>query len=169
MKNCLREPKACIGRDCRDIKVNGVASLCCREEIMEEQSLVQSIVDSIDDCSKDINSLQKISSKLSFAAHIINHNGNEELIEILPILKRFSLLMYEYKETIVDDCTTGNLFCSFIQEVKKWLTDSFLVEYSFNNSLTQRASMISDITTIEMTLGVCMIDEYSDSIDDLFF
>ncbi len=164
MRKCITNLHLCIGRDAREI--NGQ---CCHDEIRQEISIVQNIVDSIDDCSKDLNSLQRVSSKLSYGASVINKNGEEELIEVFPIVKRFSHLMHEFQEKILNDTDTNFLVCSFTQELKKWFSYAFLEEVNPVELQMQRQSIISDIHTIEMTLGICMISESSEYLDDIFF
>lgn len=171
MRTCIKSTKICIGRDCREFEIKGNAELCCLEEIKEEKEIVQNIIDTIDDCTRCKESLLKISSKLSYGANVINNNGEDELIEVLPLIKRFSLLVYEFREKILQDPSIVDLTCSFNNEIKGWLSYTFLADIYPNQHPIQRQSIVSDMNTVEMALGVCMLEEYFDesSLDDLFF
>jgi hypothetical protein len=170
MRNCINSPVRCIGRDSRDIQTRGNKILCCKEEIQDEKDTVLNLIDTIDDCAKDKNSLLKVSSKLSYAAHTINKNDEKELIEVFGVVKRFSLLMHEFQDKILTEKTTSDLVCTFTHEVQKWFRYRFLQdEYPFAVPV-QYQSILADINIIEMGLGVCMLsDHYDDSLDDLFF
>lgn len=136
-----------------------------------KKEAVLSLINTIDDCAKDHKSLLKVSSKLSYAAHTINKNNEEERIEVLPVVKRFSFLLYEFQDKILHDSTTRDLACTFTHEVQKWFRYRFLGdEYPFSPPV-QYQSILADMNTIEMGLGVCMLPIYSenDSLDDLFF
>lgn len=160
----------CIGRDSRDFII-GKTRVCCKEEIKEEKEIVQTIIDTIDDYSKDSHSLQKVSCKLSYGAHVINHNNDPELLQILPIIKRFAQLIYEFQEKILHDSTIGELTCSFTHEIKRWFGYHFLQQHGAYHHPVQVQSIIADMDTVEMALGVCMIAAAADDdcLDDLFF
>ncbi len=171
IRTCIKDPIPCIGRDCRDLVMHGKLKLCCRDEIQDEKDTVLNLIDTIDDCAKDHKGLLNVSSKLSYAAHTINKNGEEDLIEILPVVKRFSLLMYEFQDKILSDKTISDLTCTFTHEVQKWFRYRFLKEeYPFSLPV-QYQSILADMNIIEMGLGVCMLPTHydSDSLDDLFF
>ena len=171
MKTCIQDTSACIGRDCRELPVNGNFSLCCLEEIREEKEIVQNIIDTIEDCVQGEDSLLKISSKLSYGAQIINTNRDDELIEILPLVNRFSLLLYEFKEKILSEHGIAELACSFTNEIKGWFSYKFLSEVYPQQNPVLLQSICADMNTIEMALGVCMLEKYWDEsdLDDLFF
>lgn len=171
MRTCIKDPIPCIGRDCRDLNLHGKLALCCREEIQDEKETVLNLIDTLDDCAKNHESLLKVSSKLSYAAHTINKNNEKDLIEVLPVIKRFSLLLHEFQDKILSDSTIRDLTCTFTHEVQKWFRYRFLRdEYPFSLPV-QYQSILADMNTIEMGLGVCMIPVYGDddSLDDLFF
>lgn len=170
MKTCIQRTSICLGRDCRELSANGNFALCCLEEIKEEKEIVQNIIDSIDDCVQGQESLLKISSKLSYGANIINTNGDDELIEVLPLINRFSMLIYEFKEKILNEHGIAELACSFTNEIKGWFAYKFLAEIYPQQSPVLLQSINADMSTIEMALGVCMLDIYDESsLDDLFF
>jgi hypothetical protein len=171
MKTCIQQGSACIGRDCRELAANGNFSLCCLEEIREEKEIVQNIIDAIEDCAQGEESLLKISSKLSYGAQVINTNQDEELMEVLPLVSRFSMLLYEFKEKILSEHSIAELACTFTNEIKGWFSYKFLAElYPLQNPVPLQ-SICADMNTIEMALGVCMLEEYWDEsdLDDLFF
>lgn len=171
MRSCIKGTTICIGRDSRDLNLPGKLELCCREEIQDEKETVLNLIDTIDDCAKDHESLLKVSSKLSYAAHTINRNNEEELIEVLPVVKRFSLLLHEFQDKILSDNTIRDLTCTFTHEVQKWFRYRFLRdEYPFSLPV-QYQSILADMNTIEICLGVCMLPVQcdNDSLDDLFF
>lgn len=169
MKTCIRRTSTCIGRDCKELTANRNLALCCLEEIKEEKEIVQNIIDTIDDCVQGQESLLKISSKLSYGANIINTNGDDELIEVLPLINRFSMLLYEFKEKILNEGCITELACSFTNEIKGWFSYKFLAEAYPQQSPVFFQSINADMSTIEMALGVCMIEASDDSLDDLFF
>lgn len=171
VRTCIKGPAPCIGRDCRDLKLRKGQVLCCREEIQDEKDTVLNLIDTIDDCAKDHKSLLRVSSKLSYAAHTINKNGEDDLIEVLPVIKRFSLLLHEFQEKILNDKSISDLTCTFTHEVQKWFRYRFLRdEYPFSLPV-QYQSILADMNIIEMGLGVCMLPVHcdNDSLDDLFF
>ncbi len=167
IKKCINDSEPCIGRDCRDL--NGVIKLCCREEIKEEKEIVQNLIDALEDYDYSKHSLQRVSSKLSYAATVINRNNEKELEDVLPVVKRFSLLLYEFQEKILHDRTTSDITSSFVSELKKWFSYRFLQELSSFEHPVHVQSITADINTIEMALGLCMIEEPDESLDDLFF
>lgn len=170
MKKCIKSNLKCIGRDSREFSIFGMKKLCCLDEIKDEIDIAQCIVDAINDCSKDYSSLINVSTKLSYASSVINKNNEDNLMEVLPIVQRFSLLMYEYKEKILSDCTIGEIVCSFTHELQKWFNYSFLDEEVSYKLDSQRQSIVADINTVEMALGSCMmVYENTESLDDLFF
>lgn len=170
MKKCIKSHDTCLGRDCRDLDNSSNIKICCREEVLEEKAVVQNVVDAIDDCSINQESLLNISSKLSYATHIINTNGDDELIEVLPLIKRFSLLLYEFKEKILKEHSISDLTCSFTNEIRAWLSYQFLAEIYPKQHPVLIQSITADMNTIEMALGVCMLETYDESsLDDLFF
>lgn len=171
MEKCLKSHDICIGRGCRELAFKGNFELCCLEEIIAEKEIVQNIIDTIEDCVQGQESLLKISSKLSYGATVINSNKDEELMEMLPLVKRFSLLIYEFKEKILNEHTIAELTCSFTNEIKGWFTYKFLAEAYPHQAPIQLQSINADMSTIEMALGVCMLEEYWDEsdLDDLFF
>lgn len=169
VKKCIKNSTECIGRDSREITAINGAKVCCLEEIQSEKDIAQNIVDSIEDCRRDKDSLLRVSSKLSFAAHTINHNEEEELLTVLPTTKRFSLLLYEFQDKIVHDQTIGDLTCSFVHELQKWFSYRFLEETSSFEHPAHYKSIVADINTVEMALGVCMLETPESCLDDLFF
>ena len=167
MKKCIKTPELCLGRDCQDFSQ---PDLCCKEEIKEEIAIAQNVVDAISDCTRNKESLQHISSKLSYAAQVINKNQEEERIEVFPIIRRFSVLIYEFQDKILHDTTIADLTCSFSNELQRWFTQHFLNSTEHNFLPVQKESILADINTIEMALGVCILDTYDESsLDDLFF
>lgn len=169
MVKCIKSNDECIGRDCRELIMVGSKAICCKEEINDEIEIVQNIIDTIDDYAKDIKKLYKVSSKLSYAAHVINNRGDEDLCEILNIAKRFSMLLHEFQEKIVNDYTISDLALSFTNELQKWFSQHFLKESNIFSDDINLPSIIADMSTLEMALGVCMIDHSSECLDDLFF
>lgn len=166
MKKCIKSPQTCLGRDSQN---HCQFKLCCKEEIQDEIEIAQNVIDAINDCSPNKESLLKVSSTLSYAAQVINKNEEEERIEVLPIIHRFSVLIHEFQEKILLDTDITNLACSFSNELQKWFRLHFLEGVEHNFALVQRQSILADINTIEMALGLCMIEDCSDSLDDLFF
>jgi len=169
MKQCIKAPNICLGRDSRELSTRCNIQLCCRDEIKEEKEIVQNIIDTIDYCSRDISGLLRISSKFSYGSTVINSNKDEGLAEVLSVVRRFSLLIYEFQDKIIHDSIIGDLSFSFISELQRWFEYQFLNTTSSTNFPVQRASILSDINTIEMALGVCIIEDNTDSLDDLFF
>lgn len=172
MKKCINEDKICIGRDCRVLKSNGLSSICCYNEVFEEIELVQLLIDVIDDYSHDSGKLKDVCSKLSYAANVINKVNDEELETVLPIASRFSYLAYDCRDKIENDVDIETLVSSFIQELKKWFQHRFLHCDENIESVSIQKSIVADISTIEMALGVCILDnseEEFDSFDDMFF
>jgi len=169
MKQCITTSKHCLGRDTRELSTQCNIQLCCRDEIKEEKEIVQNIIDTIDYCSRDISGLLRISSKFSYGSTVINSNKDECLAEVLSVVRRFSLLMYEFQDKIIHDSTIGDLSFSFISELQRWFAHQFLDTTDPTIFPVQRESILSDINTIEMALGVCLIQNTHDSLDDLFF
>ena len=144
--------------------------MCCKDEAEHEIELVQNIIDAIDDYSKDSTRIKSISSKLSFASHTINPHNSPELQEILNISKRVSFLLHENNATILEDKDKSDLALSFTKELGKWLTEYFLRPTDKNQNTTL-PSIIADMNTLELTLGVCYLDTACaiDDVDDIFF
>ena len=166
MNECIKNTTICVGRDSRELSTR----ICCLEEIEAEQEIALNIVDTIDDCRRDKDSLLRVSSRLSYGAHVINDNGEEARLAVLPIIKRFSQLLYEFQDKILQDKTVGDLIYSFAHELQRWFSYHFLETSSTIQHPVQHQSISADINTIEIALGVCMILTADDaSLDDLFF
>lgn len=168
MVKCLEKNIICVGRDYRVFSNGSFVRSCCINEINEEIELVQTIVDIIDDCSVDFKNLKRLSSRLSYAAHTINKNNDYALMEMFPVINRFATLIYEYKDKIVHDSDIRQLAMSFTMELKKWFQQKFLFSTEILNIEIIQKSILVDINTIEMSLGICMID-FDDDFDDMFF
>lgn len=166
MNKCIKDFDLCLGRDGRELLKHG---LCCKEEIREEQIIAQTVIDAINDCSRDQTSLQRVSSKFSYAAQVINKNDDDERIEVLSVVQRFSILIYEFQDKILHDTTIGDLACSFAKELQRWFVYQFFQTSDHYVLPVQRESILADINTIEIALGVCIIADTNDSLDDLFF
>ncbi len=169
MKKCIKMTRICAGRECRDL--SEAFRHCCREEIEEEKHIVLSLIDAIDDCTNCESSLTTVSSRLSYASNVIYHNNDDAIKEVMPIIRRFSTLLYESKEKILTDSTLTELTFSFVQEIKAWFSYTFLREMYPFQKFVQPQSIAADISTIEMALGICMIEEPEEdfALDDLFF
>lgn len=170
MEKCFTTDEECIGLDCKFIAPKEKLNLCRREEMKDEILLVHNLFDMIENCSNDKKYIRDISSKLSYAANTINVNMNDELSEVLNIIKRFSLLLYEFKDKIVEDDDIAKLMCSFSNELKKWFDNNFLKKPESDNDRVHLQSILSDINTLEMSLGQCMLPiDDEESLDDMFF
>ncbi|PHR56384.1 MAG: hypothetical protein COA44_08490 [Arcobacter sp.] len=170
MEVCIKSSRHCLGRDSKSLSTKEHQKICCKEEIVEEKYIAQNIIDCIDDCSNIHESILNLSSKLSYASHVINTNNDHNLLEIIPVIKRFSFLLYEFKEKILNDNTISELTCSFARDIRTWFAYQFLREnYPYAHPVNKQ-SILADINTIEMALGVCAIVEFDEaSLDSLFF
>lgn len=157
----------CIGRE--KFHINGKLN-CCHEELADEISIAQSIVDTIEDFFHTADSISKICSRISYATDVISTKGNPERDEIFYELKRFSVLVYEHQERIIEEPALLDLTGSFINFVKGWFDTSFL-----NNTLHLMAdncldSIRADLHMLEMSLGICtLMPVAEESLDDIFF
>lgn len=163
---CINSNKPCLGRD--KIEYMGY-QICCKEEICEEIHLALSIVDAIEDCRLNEQHILAVASKLSFAAHIINKNDEAELFDMMPVVHRFALLIFEYRKKILTDELTAKMTCSFAQLLKQWFYHYFVEPEHAALQSNRVASLQADMQSIEMALGVCMIAQNNSELDDLFF
>jgi len=158
----LHQNHECIGRE--KFPINGKAQ-CCKQEIADEQLIAQSVIDAIDDCMASQQSISKVCSRISYAADMINKCDIHRL-EILPELKRFALLVYEFQDRILVETDILTLVCSYMKVVKDWLHE-IVLDNVINNRIE---SMKADLSTLEMALGVCVIEpSFEENLSDIFF
>lgn len=157
----------CIGRE--KFSINGKQD-CCYQEIADELSIAQGIVDAIEDYHPNSQNISQICSRISYGTEVINTQGYPERIEIFHELKRFSVLIYEHKEHIVSEQNLLDMVGSFIKFVKDWFDSAVL-----NNTLHLVAencldSIRADLHMLEMSLGVCVLMPVGEeNLDDIFF
>lgn len=158
----------CLGRE--KIPLNG-KFFCCQEQIEDEKQIVLNIVDNIEAEIETIDSILKICSKISYATSVIYKDANYNLDVIFSELKRFSLTIHQFKDKVVNDTALFELVSSFLSVVKNWFTTMFLNIGSCSISDNYEASLKSDLLTIEMALGVCVLsyDDDDEDFDDMFF
>lgn len=167
-RKCIKNNEyLCIGRE--KFHINGKLD-CCHEEVADEISIAQNIVDAIEDYCPTVDNISKICSRISYATDVISTRGHPERNEIFYELKRFSILVYEHQERIISEQALSDLAGSFINFVKGWFNSSIL-----NNTLHLMAtncldSIRADLHMLEMSLGVCTIMPVAEeSLDDIFF
>lgn len=169
MEKCVNRSAACMNLDGKEYRL--IKGKCCLDEVKEDKEIIQAAVDCIESCEKSTNSLSEIASKISYTTSLINHNNEIDLIEVLPLLKRYSMLLFEFRDKIISDESISTIIYSFNIELLKWFKLRFLQVNTFieSNNLPYQ-SIVADFQTVEMSLGVCMIECPDDgSLDDLFF
>lgn len=165
MNNCINEFALCLEED--EENYCTASGRCLFEEDIET---VQSLSDAIDDYSKCFSSILKLSSRLSYTAYVIHNKSDESTIEVLSLLKRYSILLYESRMRILEDDSLDTLIYTFNSEVQKWLNEQFLYTSIRNTQLFSLQSLHADLQTIEMALGLCVIEPSKDeSLCELFF
>lgn len=172
MLKCIDGIESCVGRDYKELQNGSLVKVCCMVEITEEIELVQTIIDIIDDCLIDFDKLKRLSSKLTYATHTINKNSDDALVLMFNYINRFSNLIYEYHDRIISDSDICQLVKSFTKELKKWLQHKFLYLSEYGDIEMIEKSISADINTIEMLLGICMVESsesFDDDFDDMFF
>lgn len=166
-KLCIYKTHKCIGRE--KFPINGRMA-CCKEQMEDEYSIVQGVIDAIEDCSATKCSIERVCSRISFAADAIDKYEKSDRKEILPEFKRFALLTYQNRERILEENEMLNLVCSFVHVVKNWFNQSFMSNNLHNCASNTIDSIKADIYTLEMALGVCVLMPYNEEmIDDIFF
>ena len=161
--NCIKNNLKCTGRACNEFHHIGKFSLCCSDE--SEMEIVQNIIDAIDSYSKDSIRMKSISSNLSFLSDTIDPENSKELQEILNISKRVCFLLNEDNANILEDDEKSDLVLSFTKELGEWLTKHFLVDENQNTTLP---SIIADMDTLDLSLGVCYHNKAC-VVDDITF
>ena len=166
---CINLENTCLGRR-NKIVCNGT-TVCCLDEIKEEREIALSVVDAIEaaiaSCPDPI-SMIRISNRLSYASEVINKEISTTLAETLTLFKRTGILMFEHREKIISDPTLGELVCSFVQVIKEWFNRTFISSEQSYGIYNELDSLKSDLSSIEMALGVCMLP-LEESFDDIFF
>ena len=170
MENCIKKYGYCLDRDGKDYRRS--RDKCCLEELVEDKEVVQNVIDTLADSSKDNYLLQKVASKLSYASHILNHNNETDLLEVFPFIKKYAVLLFESNEQILEDSNICSLIFSLNIELEKWFQIRFL-DNGLNsaNTTVSNDSIIADIQTVEMLLGKCEVQDLNtdESFDDIFF
>lgn len=158
----------CLGRE--KFPVNGKI-VCCREEIEDEYLIAQGVLDAIDEYSSTHNAIMRICSRISYASDVINKHADLNRSEVLPELKRFAILIYECIGRILEDNNLLQLLHSFMQVIRNWFNHSFMQLYAHSDaSGVFTDSIKSDLQTLEMALGVCVLfPSMDDNMDDIFF
>lgn len=157
----------CLGRE--KFSVNGKMQ-CCKEEIADEYSIAQSVVDAIEDCHPSSQGISRVCTRISYAADAINKCCDVNRLEVLPELKRFALLVFENKERVLVEKEMLILVCSYLNVVKNWFRQSMLHEDFMTITNNCIESMKADLRTLEMALGICVLPSLlEESIDDIFF
>lgn len=164
---CINKSHTCIGKE--KFPINGKMA-CCKEQMEDEYLIVQSVIDAIEDCSATKCCIERVCSRISFAADTIDKCEENNSKEILSEFKRFALLTYQNRERILEESETLNLVCSFVHVVKNWFNQSLMSNNLHNCVSNTIDSIKADIYTLEMALGVCVIMPYDEEmIDDIFF
>ena len=165
---CIKhQNKKCILRD----KVASPYCIsCCLDDITEEREIIQNTVDALDDFQPNEVMLRHLSTKLSFAANTVNTTKDSELKELLHILKQLAAILHEYSEQILNSKDITMLVVSYLNVIRDWLESSFLSEAVSSRVNNYTDSIRADFQSIEMALGLGMVDEdIYDNLDDLFF
>lgn len=168
MEKCIKDYGFCIQRDGKDYRK--LIHKCCLDEVREDQEIVQNVMDTLSDGKMCPNSLKRIASKLSYASNLLNHNNESDLLEIMPLLKRYAVILFEFTDKILNDNNIYNLIKSLNIELEKWFELRFMNANHYLADSGLNKSIISDIQTVEMSLGMCVLEQScEDSIEDLFF
>lgn len=165
---CIREKdRKCLLRD----KVASTYCMhCCLDDIKEEKEVIQSAVDAIDDFQPNDIMIRHVSTKLSFIANTMSTGKNNDLKELLHILKQLAAILHEHSEKILASEDITMLVTSYLNVIRDWLESTFLSETVSSQAENYTDSIRADFQSIEMALGICMIDEdVYDDLDDLFF
>ncbi|MDH5465400.1 MAG: hypothetical protein OEW60_07185, partial [Thiovulaceae bacterium] len=72
-------------------------------------------------------------------------------------------------QKIQEDNDIRGLAMSFSNGLKDWFSHKYIKPNNFYNISNFSQSLKADLATLEMALGVCVIEPHSDDIDDLFF
>ena len=163
---CQKENTMCINRD--KVLTQG-SVMCCRDEIDEERDVIIDVIDAIEDCHNNASTVMRCSSKLSYLSDILNANDDIELRESLPEIKRFSYLIYDFSQKIQEDPEIRALAMTFSNGLKDWFSHKFIKANTFYNISNFTQSLKADLSTLEMALGVCCLDNHHQDLDDLFF
>lgn len=164
---CTNKTHRCIGRD--KFPINGKLD-CCKEQIEDEYLIAQSVIDAIEDCSATKYSIERVCSRISFAADTIDNCQEDDREEIFPEFKRFALLTYQNRERILEENEILNLVFSFVNVVKNYFHQSFMSNNLYYRASNTIDSIKADLYTIEMALGICVLMPYNEeTLDDIFF
>ena len=169
LEHCLISEKTCLGRE-KSIACK--TPICCIEESNDEREMALNIIDTIDTISAsgfEEAYMVRLSSKLSYAADTINKNSQDELMSILPIIKRFALLLFEFRKKIIIDKSLSNVVYSFTQVIKGWFSNYFICDNYLHTTKNLSESRQIDLQSIELALELCALPEHDNSLDDIFF
>lgn len=156
----------CLGRE--RFSINGKTE-CCKVQVSDEIEIAQGVVDSIDDYLTP-ESMLTVCSRISYATAVIHKGWSADVDQTMMLFKRFSVLVYEYRNRILEDDNRMKLYLSFTNIVKKWFMVAILHDNHTYLPENYLDSINADLQTLEMALGVCVLPELEESdLDDLFF
>lgn len=165
---CIRNAeRTCI---LRDKVATGFCMSCCVDDMEEDRYIIQSALDAIDDFHPSDTMLIEVNNKLSYMANAVTIGENSDLREIFIIIKQLAVILYEFKEKILNDEDILFLVTSYFHVIYEWLETTFISDESSMKTGNYYESIKADFQSIEMALGVSPIVEadYGD-LDDLFF
>ncbi len=166
--NCIKnKDQTCLLRD----KVASTYCMnCCLDDIAEEKEVIQNAVDALDDFYPSELMLRHVSTKLSFVAHTINTTNNPDLKELLHIVQQLACILHEYSEQILNSEDITMLVSSYLNGIRDWFEFTFLSKTIGSQASNYNDSIRADFQSIEMALGISIINEdIYDDLDDLFF
>jgi len=153
-------------------------------DMLSDQEISQSITDSIDDGLKlmrlaRINSsistcectdaITAIASRLSFAAAVINPNGEEEIRKVMYKIFCFCGTIITSKHCFVHKPELIERIFPFFQTMREWVETLMLHQNNYAVASNLSSSLIADIESFEAIIGVRSTQKEEDICEDDFF
>ena len=154
----------------RDKVASKFCMVCCLDDKEDDKEIIQNAVDAIDDFAPNAHMLLHVSAKLSYMANTLSMLNYREYSDIFVILKQLVVILHEKAQNITECDDIMMLVSSYLEIIREWLYDTFIIEKDFDQFNNNHDSIVADFESIQYALGLNAIPlEEIDDIDDLFF
>ncbi|HIC44845.1 MAG TPA: hypothetical protein EYO73_11400 [Sulfurimonas sp.] len=153
-------------------------------DMISDEEITQSITDNIDDGLKlmrlaKMNSaitafdcaevITSIASRLSFAAAVLNPNGEEEIKKVMLKIFLFCGTISTSKHFFLDKPELIERIFPFFMTMREWVETLVLHQSDYAVASNLSSSLLADLESFEAILGVPTQNEEETTEDDNFF
>lgn len=134
-----------------------------------QEVVVSSIIESLKDylSSKDVESLFRMGSKLSFVAYTLDASVDDSLVAVVPALIQFTEIIHKISDDEDQLKMFDDIIVAFLHDLQFWLTNYFIEKRLELLPSNITLSLISSVQNMQLLLEDK--EPTVDNIDDIFF